>query len=284
MSIESELNTVIKYLSGFALALFFLVYLPWTALSAYWVAMQTISPALLWVYYFTLLLGLLSPIFYSIDETNIARYSLGLAIALNSVLWVLVDSIQTPAAATTFLVGALLFLEPVLKRLLKNWSLVKNIVRMLEGALIVVAVAFYSGGSLANFIGYTSYNHVMPQFIFIGGGLTVVFAVVLFIYSLLNLLASKMTGHIGDFINKIVYVFYLLLVLVFLLGVTYNLVGYVPYASSNDPWNGVPFPTSIEFFRGLFLLGASNLGTVLLIVLYIYGMNKIAERRKSLPH
>ncbi len=280
MNNQSEIKTIVQYLSGFSLSLFFLAYLPWTALSAYWVAMQTISPALLWIYYFTLLLGLLCPIFYSIEERDWARHCLGLAIALNSIVWVLVEPSQTPASTITLIVGILFFVEPILKRFSKNWELMKNMTRMGEGALIVAAVAFHAGGSLDRFIGYTSYNHVMPQFLFIGGGLTVVFAVTLFIYGLFNILALKMVSRGGELMKRLAYVFYLLAVLVFLLGVTYNLTGYIPYAAVADPWNGMPFPTSIEFLRGLYLLGSSNLGAMLLILLYIYGMNRIVERRK----
>jgi hypothetical protein len=270
---------MVQYLSAIALALFFLAYLPWTSLSAFWPAMQAISPALLWVYYFTLVLGLVFPIFYAIGEEDLAWYCLGLAIAVNSIIWAAVEATQTLAAAMTLVVGFLFFIGPLLQKSVKKWDLVKYLLHMFKGFFIVLAVALYSNWVLDDFIGYTSYNHIMPEFLYMGGGLTVVFAVILFVYGLLNILSMLTGSRAGGFLNKLARMFYLLMVLVFLLGITYNVTGYIPYAAIIDPWNGVPFPTSIEFFRGLYLLGTSNLGAILLIMLYIYGMNKIVEKQ-----
>ena len=81
MSEEINFKTLIMYMAGVALALFYLLYLPWTNLSAAALGIWE------WPYYFALVLGLLFPLYYAIGEENRAWMVLGLAIILGSVVW-----------------------------------------------------------------------------------------------------------------------------------------------------------------------------------------------------
>jgi hypothetical protein len=240
------------------------------------------GPALLWAYYFTLVLGLLFPLFYATGEENFAWYCLGLSILVNSVIWLIVEPVELWPALITLVVGALFFIGPILEERMKNWELWKNIFHILKGLLIVAAAALYANLVPNAFIGVTSYNHVMPQFLFMGGGLTVVFGFILFVYGLFKILSPRLPGKIGGFFGILTRVFYVLMVLVFLLGITYNVGSYVPWAADpilGNPWNAPGFPTSIGFFGFMNALGASDLGAILLLVLYLYGMGRIVEKQ-----
>lgn len=268
---EIDFKTLIQYLSSIALVLFFLIYMPWTALSA-----LTTDPGLIWIYYFTLVLGLLFPMYYAIGEENMAWYVLGLSILINAGLWMAVEPTQMAAAAMILLVGLLFFIGPLIEPRVGNWDLIKNLFHFLKGLFIVLAAGFQAAWILDDFIGVTSINHVMPQFLFIGGGLFVVFGIVLLLYGLFNILTMYMGETIGKYFGQLAKIFYMLMVLVFLLGITYNAI-YYPLAG--NPWGAVlPFPASINFFANMLGLGMSNLGSILLIILYIYGMGKIAEK------
>lgn len=275
MSTEFDFKKIILYLSGIALALFYLVYMPWTYSSAMAGAMD---PAVLWFYYFVLVLGLLFPLYYSIGREAAAWIILGLAIILNSVVWMLIETTQAAAAVMALIVGVLFFLGPILEPRMGNWELIKNIFHILKGLFIVLAAGFYSGWVLDDFIGNTSFNHIMPSFIFIGGGLTVVFGILLLAYGLFKLMKTYISGAVGDFFGELVKVFYILMVLVFLLGITFNVATYAPLAAALDPWSAATFPTSIAFFRDMYYTGASTLGSILLIILFIYGMHQVVEK------
>ncbi len=276
MSSEYDLKTVIQYLSAMALALFFLMYLPWTSLSAY---ATTMGPVLLWMYYFTLVLGLLFPLFYATGEENMAWYCLGFSILINSIIWLIVEPVSLAPALLTMIAGALFFVSPILEKRMKNWELWKNVFHILKGLLIVSAAALYADLVPNDLIGVTSYNHIMPQFLFLGGGLTVVFGFILFVYGFFKILSPRLPGKIGEFFGMLTKVFYVLMVLVFLLGITYNVGAYVPFAAGANPWSAPGFPTAIEFFGFMYALGLSNLGTILLLILYLYGMGRIVEKQ-----
>jgi hypothetical protein len=64
------------------------------------------------------------------------------------------------------------------------------------------------------------------------------------------------------------------MVIVFLLGITYNMTAYIFL----NAWGAVSFPTSIDFFADMSVVGNSSLGAILLIILYIYGMYRIVEK------
>jgi len=276
LSSEYDFKTVIQYLSAMALVLFFLMYMPWTLLSAY---ATTMGPVLLWAYYFTLVLGLLFPLFYATGEENLAWYCLGFSILVNSVIWLIVEPVRLAPALITLVLGVLFFIGPIFETRMKNWELWKNVLHILKGLMIVAATALYANLVPNNFIGVTSYNHVMPQFLFLGGGLTVVFGFILFVYGLFKILSPRLPGKIGEFFGILVKVFYVLMVLVFLLGITYNVGSYVPFAAIANPWSAPGFPTSIEFFGFMYALGLSNLGAILLLILYLYGMGRIVEKQ-----
>ncbi len=271
---EFDWKTLIQYMSAIALALFFLIYLPWTYLSAAVLA----DPVLTWVYYFTLVIGLLFPMYYAIGKENMAWFCLGLALILDSILWMVVQAAQAAAAAMFLIVGVLFFIAPFLENRMKNWDLIKNIFHFLKGLFIVLGVALYANFDLNAMIGTTSANHVMPPFIYMGGGIMVVFGVCLLVYGLFNILKMYLGDKIGGFFGDLAKIFYMLMVLVFLLGITYNIVYYAPYGILLNYWAYAGPSASIDFFRNMSVLGTTNLGAILLIMLFIYGMGKIAKK------
>ncbi len=272
MSEEIGFKNLILYLSAVALVLFYLVYMPWTAMSAF-----TFDAVTLWLYYFTLVLGLLFPLYYAIGKENMAWYVLGLSLILNSVILMM----QPPAdnfmlaGVMALIVGVLFFIGPLLEKFMAdNWDMIKNCLHIGRGLFIILAVGAYANWVLDDFIGNTSFNHVMPQFLFMGGGLFVAFGVILLAYGLFKLLAGFMPENIGGYFKELGQVFYILMVLVFLLGIVFN-VSYYPGTYS---WGIVVFPVSIQFFANMWAVGSSNLGAILLIILFIYGMHKIVEK------
>lgn len=274
---EYDFKTLIQYLSAIALALFYLIYLPWTYMSTAVLA----NPALTWVYYFTLVIGLLFPMYYAIGKQNMAWIFLGLALIVNSVLWMALDAAQVAAAAMVLIVGLLFFIGPFLKERVGNWDLIRNLFHFLKGLFLVLAVALYANFNIDAMIGATSANHIMPQFIFLGGGIMVAFAVTLMLYGLFNIFEMYMGDTIGGYFGDLAKIFYMLMVLTFLLGIVFNGTGYiVGFLGPANPWTAtLPFASgSLDFFAGLYLLGNSNLGGILLIILFIYGMGKIAAK------
>ena len=272
MSEEIKFKDLILYLSAVALVLFYLVYMPWTALSAI-----TFDGVTLWLYYFTLVLGLLFPLYYAIGKEDMAWYVLGLSIILNSVILMM-----QPAASNFMLpgvmaliVGVLFFIGPFLEKMMAdNWDMIKNFLHMGKGLFMILAVGAYANWVLDDFIGNTSFNHAMPQFLFLGGGLFAAFGFILLAYGLLKLLAGYMPEKIGGYFKDLASIFYILMVLVFLLGIVFN----VSYYPGTYAWGIVVFPTSIDFFANMWAVGNSNLGAILLIILFIYGMMKIVAK------
>ena len=274
MSEELSMKTLIQYMSAIALALFFLIYLPWTYLSAAVLA----DPVWTWVYYFTLVVGLLFPMYYAIGKENMAWLCLGLSLILNSVMWMVLDAAQAAAAAMFLIVGLLFFIAPFLENRMKNWDLIKNFFHFLKGLFIVLGIALYANFDLNAMIGTTSANHIMPQFIYMGGGIMVAFGVVLLLYGLFNIFKMYTGEKIGGYFGDLARIFYMLMVLIFLLGITYNAIYYAPAASIANYWAYAGPSASIDFFGDMSLLGNSNLGAILLIILYIYGMSKITKK------
>jgi hypothetical protein len=158
-----------------------------------------------------------------------------------------------------------------------NWDMIKNLLHILKGLFIMLAVGFYAGWNLDNFIGNTSFNHAMPQFIFLGGGLFIAFGVIIFMYGLLKLLAGFLGDKIGGYFMDLAKIFYIFMVLVFLLGIVYNVI----YYTTINAWGYLFTYPSIDFFWNMGTLGVSNLGAILLIILFIYGMMKIAEKMED---
>ena len=271
LSEQMDFKTLIQYLSAIALALFFLIYLPWTYLSDAVLA----NAGLTWVYYFTLVIGLLFPMYYAIGKENTAWMCLGLSLILNSVIWMALDAAQILAAILVLLAGLLFFIAPFIENRIGNWDLVKNVFHFLKGLFLVLAVAVYAGGNLDLMIGNTSANHIMPQFIYMGGGIMIAFAFILMCYGLFNIFKMYMGEKIGGYFGDLAKVFYMLMVLVFLLGIVYNGTAY-PILNAWGYTLGTS--ASIDFFAGLWALGNSNLGAILLIILFIYGMGKIAKK------
>lgn len=277
MSEEIGFNKLIIYLSAVALVLFYLIYMPWTAMSAF-----TMDPAILWMYYFTLVLGLLFPLYYAIGKEDMAWYVLGLSIILNSVILML----QTTgnwmiAGLMTLLFGVFIFLGPLLEKMMaNNWDMIKNVLHILRGLFMILAVAFYVDFNMDAMVGNTSFNHAMPQFLFFGGGLFVAFGVILFAYGLFKLIGSFVPGKVNEIFTDLSQIFYILMVIVFLVGITFNIAFYAPYGIALQYWGTASFPTSIEFFAYMGSIGIGNLGAILLIILYIYGMMKIVEKNQ----
>ena len=89
----------------------------------------------------------------------------------------------------------------------------------------------------------------------------------------LSTLEELFTKSSEKFFKDLSKIFYMLMVLVFLLGITFNVSYYVLGA-----WWTPTFTTSIAFFAGFQLVGLSNLGAILLIILYIYAMSKIVKK------
>lgn len=271
LSEQMDFKTLIQYLSAIALALFFLIYLPWTYLSNAVLA----NIGLTWVYYFTLVIGLMFPMYYAIGKENTAWLCLGLSLILNSVIWMALDAAQIVAAVLVLLAGLLFFITPFIENRVGNWDLMRNLFHFLKGLFLILAVAFYANFDLNGMIGLTSANHIMPQFIYMGGGIMIAFAFILMCYGLFNIFKMFLGDTVGGYFGDLSKVFYMLMVLVFLLGVVYNATAYPFY----NAWGyAMGSSASIDFFAGLFSLGTSNLGAILLIILFIYGMSKIAKK------
>ena len=270
LSEQMDFKVLIQYLSAIALALFFLIYLPWTYLSAAVLA----NAGLTWIYYFTLVIGLLFPMYYAIGKENTAWMCLGLSLILNSIIWMALPAANLVAAILVLLTGLLFFIAPFIESRVGNWDLMKNVFHFLKGLFLVLAVAFYANFNLDAMIGNTSANHIMPQFIYIGGGIMVAFAVTLMMYGLFNIFKMFLGDKIGAFFGDLAKIFYMLMVLVFLLGILYNVTAYPGF----NYWAYAGPSASIDFFAGLSGLGNSNLGAILLIILFIYGMGKIAKK------
>ncbi len=270
MSEEISFKTLIMYLAGIALALFYLIYLPWTGLSDAAAGMDVLSE---WLYYFALVLGLLFPLYYAIGKEERAWMVLGLGIIFASLVWLLnvaaIAAGTEGAAAITLVLGLIYFLVPILEPRMGNWDMMKNVFHLIKGLLFIIAAFLYS----STLIGVGSWNHVMPHLIFVGGGLAVVFGFVLLAYGLFNLLKMYTPEGVGKFFGELAQIFYILMTLVFLLGVTYNVTSWAVVSGFTGPW-----PISIDFFADMILLSYSNLAAILLIILYIYGMFKVVEK------
>ena len=273
MSEEIGFKNLILYLAAVALVLFYLIYMPWTAMSA----IADANVVGLWIYYFALVLGLLFPLYYAIGKESMAWIVLGLSIMLNAIV-MFFDTTGTflLPAVMVLLLGLFFFLGPILEPRMGNWDMIKNIFHILKGLFIILAVGFYANWNLDAFIGDASFNHAMPQFIFMGGGLFIAFGIIIFMYGLLKLLAGFMGEKIGGYFKDLASIFYILMVLVFLLGITYNIFFYPGVLH----FGAMVVSSSIQFFANMYLLGLSNLGAILLIIIYIYGMMKIVEKNQ----
>lgn len=262
-------------MSAIALALFYLVYLPWTYLSA-----QVLSnPALTWIYYFTLVLGLLFPMYYAIEKETMAWLCLGLSLLLNSAIWMALEPLMAIPAVLVLIVGLLFFIGPFLEDRVGNWDFIKNLFHFIKGLLLFVAIFIYAGPlGIDGMIGIISMNHIMPQFIFLGGGIMTAFAVCLMMYGLFNIFKMFLPEKIGNWFEDLSKIFYMLMVLVFLIGITYNVITYAPYAAFANPWAAIGTSGSINFFGGMAAFGTTDLGAILLIILFLYGMGKIAKK------
>ena len=276
MSEEIGFRDLILYLAAVALVLFYLIYMPWVAMSSVTITVNT--GILLWVYYFGLVLGLLFPLYYAIGKENMAWIVLGLSILLNSFILILQMGVWLLPGIFMLLLGLFfilpIFLEP---KMADKWDMWKNIFHILKGLMIILAVAFYANWNVDAFIGTTSFNHAMPQFLFIGGGLFIAFGIILFMYGLLKLLSGMMGEKIGGYLKDLASIFYILMVITFLLGITYNVVF---YAGGGD-WGALIVSSSIGFFADMDIIGFTDLGAILLIILYIYGMMKIVDKNKQ---
>lgn len=271
MSEEIGFKNLILYLAAVALVLFYLIYMPWTAMSA----IADANVLGLWMYYFALVLGLLFPLYYAIGKENMAWLVLGLSIMVNSIV-MFFDTSGTflIPGFWTLLLGLFFFLGPILEPRMGNWDMIKNIFHILKGLFIILAVGFYANWVLDDFIGVASFNHAMPQFLFMGGGLFIAFGIIIFMYGLLKLLVGFMGEKVGVYFKDLANIFYILLVIVFLLGITYNVMFYL----GNLQFGAMVVSSSIIFFSQLTGLAGSDLGAILLIIIYIYGMQKIVEK------
>jgi hypothetical protein len=280
LSEQFDYKTLVQYMSAIALALFYLIYLPWTYLSGAVLA----NPALTWIYYFTLVLGLMFPLYYAIEKETMAWLCLGLSMLLNAAIWMAVPPAGTDAipAVLVLIVGLLFFLGPFLEDRVENWDLFKNIFHFLKGLLLVLAIAFFASFNIDAMIGPMSANHIMPQFIFLGGGIMIAFAVCLMMYGLFNIFKMFLPERIGAWFGELSQIFYMLMVMTFLIGILFNSTSYIStlIGTAVNPWGAtLPFASgSIEFFAGLYNLGYSNLGAILFIILVLYGMGKIVKK------
>ena len=132
LSEQMEFKTLIQYLSAIALALFYLIYMPWTYLSS---DVAGMGVGLEYLYYFSLVLGLLFPMYYAIGKDKMAWLCLGLALMVNSVLWMLLDATQAVAAVLVLIVGFLFFIGTFLEDRMSNWDLIKNVFHFLQPLL-----------------------------------------------------------------------------------------------------------------------------------------------------
>ncbi|MFX1262738.1 MAG: hypothetical protein ACFFAZ_11665 [Promethearchaeota archaeon] len=270
MSDELNFKIIVLHLSAIALVLFYLLYTPWTALSAY----ATVMGAEIWAYYAAILLGMLFPLYYAMGKENMAWLVLGLAIIINSIVWLFVEVTAAAEVLLILSIGILLFLGSILERRTDEGELVKSLFQTSRGLFIVLAAGFYANWALNDFVGPLSINHIMPPFIYMGGGLFAIFGIVLFangLFKLLKMFTGETNSRLFDNLAKVSYV---LMVIVFLLGITYNVTTYVFL----NAWGAVSFPTSIDFFADISAVGNSSLGAILLIILYICGMYRIVER------
>jgi hypothetical protein len=274
LSEEYDVKTLVQYMSAIALAVFYLVYLPWTYLSSAMLG----EPGYIWIYYFTLVIGLLFPMYYAIGQEKMAWLCLGLTLILDSILWMLVQAAQAVPAVLVLIVGVLFFIAPFLEDRMGNWDMIKNVFHFLKGLLLVLAIFLFAGAAgIDGMIGVDSMNHIMPAFIFMGGGIMVAFAVCLMLYGLFNLFKMYIPGNVGEWFGGLGKIFYMLMVLVFLIGILFNVTAY-PFMV-NPTWTyATGTSTSIDFFYGLSGLGITNLGAILLIILFIYGMGKISKK------
>ena len=286
---ELSLKTIIGYVTAFGLVFFYLMYMPTTMTSAF-TTISGYNVGLLWLYYFTLVLGLLIPLYFAIEDEKMAILLLGLSILLNSII--VMASMPAEMAVVgglTLIVGLLFFLQPLLEdRMADNWDLIKPIFQLIIGLLIIIssvafAMATVPVWSMENLLLPASYNHLMPQFMFLGGGLTVVYGVLLFLYALIKLFIkyNVLVSVFGN-MKKLLY---MLLVLVFLIGLTYDVMIYPilgnAWATIVTGYTGV-FPSSIQFFISFFnVLAFSMLLSFLLIFLYIFGVSKMAEKTQA---
>lgn len=274
LSEEYNVKTLVQYMSAIALALFYMMYIPWTSMSA----ALTNDPTFIWIYYFTLVIGLLFPMYYAIGKENMAWICLGLSIMINSVLWMLLDATAVFPAALVLFAGFLFFLGPIIEGKVGNWDLIKNVFHFLKGLLLVIAIFLFAGAAgLDGMIGASSMNHVMPQFLYVGGGIMVAFAVCLMVYGLFKIFKMFLPEKIGGFFGDLANIFYMLMVISFLLGIVYNISAY-PAVSAWVPPYVTGVSTSMDFFRDMAAIGTGNLGAILLIILFIYGMGKIAKK------
>jgi hypothetical protein len=286
---DLSLKTIIGYVTAFGLVFFYLMYMPTTMTSAF-TTISGYNVGLLWLYYFTLVLGLLIPLYFAIEDEKMAILLLGLSILLNSlIVMITLPTTMAVVGGLTFIVGLLFFLQPLLEdRMADNWDLIKPIFQLIIGLLIMVSsVAFAMATvplwTLENLLQPASYNHLMPQFIYLGGGLTVVYGVLLFLYALLKLFIKY--NFLANVFGNLKKIFYMLLVLVFLIGLTYDVMIYPVLGSAWSTivtgYTGV-FPSSIQFFISFFnVLAFSLLLSLLLIFLYIFGVSKMAERTQQ---
>ncbi|MHA1959336.1 MAG: hypothetical protein ACW99U_03855 [Candidatus Thorarchaeota archaeon] len=290
MENDTEFKTIIGSMTAVGLIFFFLMYMPWTLTSGF-TAVSGFNPVLVWMYYFTLVLGLMIPLYYSMDKKNMAYICLGLSIMINSVIVMVGVPALALAGAVTLVVGLLYFLMPFLETRMANWEDIKNILQLLIGLFIVLgAVTFALGvnpsATIDDLLLTNSYNHMMPHFLFFGGGLTIVFGVLLFLSSLFKLFVKF--GLLASIFEPLIKIFYTFTALVFMIGVTYNVLAYAPLAGIAYPWTGVvtvgTFPSSIQFFIDFFslasLLGVQLLLGFLLLAFYIWSISRIAEKNK----
>jgi hypothetical protein len=209
--------------------------------------------------------------YYAIGEENTSWICLGLSLILNSIIWMALPTGNVAAAALVLFTGILFLIAPFVEPRVGNWDLVRNFFHFL-----ILAVAVAAGFNLDNMIGVDSANHIMPQFIYMGGGIMVAFAFVLMCYGLFNIFKMFLGDTIGGFFGSLAKIFYMLMVLVFLIGVLYNVTAYPGLA--NPTWTYGGGSASIDFFIGFENLGGTNLAAILLIILFIYGMGKIVKK------
>jgi hypothetical protein len=219
-------------------------------------------------------------LYYAIGREEMAWFVLGVSIIVNSAILMMQPGLWLVSGAMALIVGVLFFLTPIVEKMMAEmWDkYLKNFFHMGKGLFMMLAVAFYANGVMDDMVDANSFNHAMPQFIFMGGGLFVVFGACLFLYGLFKFLTDFMPGSLSKYMKDLAGIFYILMVLVFLLGITYNVTFDFPTV---DPWStGGVFPTSIQFFADLFSagVGLGNLVSILLLILYIYGMYKITAK------
>ncbi|UCE09355.1 MAG: hypothetical protein JSW61_10295 [Candidatus Thorarchaeota archaeon] len=285
-----DFKAIIGSMTAVGLMFFYLMYMPWTLTSGY-TAVAGANFVLVWMYYFTLVLGLMIPLYYSMDRKDMAYICLGLSIMINSVVVLVAVPALVIAGVVTLIVGLLYFLMPILEPRMANWEFIKMIIQLLIGLLIVLGAVFFALGlnpsaTIDDLLLVNSYNHMMPHFLFFGGGLTVVFGILLFLSSLFKLFVKF--GILARLFEPLIKIFYTFTALVFMIGVTYNVLAYVPLAGLVYPWTGVitvgTFPSSIQFFIDFFS-GASFLGVqlllgFLLLAFYIWTITRIGAKNK----